>query len=52
LDENSETWRTKVRHARAVSSGLCTNHAIDTSGGKDERIGNEKIASIVDRPSL
>jgi hypothetical protein len=42
LDENGETRRTKVRHAHAVSSGLCTNHAIDTSGGKDERIGNKK----------
>jgi hypothetical protein len=51
LDENGETRRTKVRHARAVSSGLCTNHAIDTSGGKDERIRNEENG-VNRRPAL
>jgi hypothetical protein len=40
LGENGETRRTNVRHACAVSVGLCTNHAIGTPGGKDERIGD------------
>jgi hypothetical protein len=34
--KNGDTRRTKVRHARAFPSILCTNHAIGTSGGKDE----------------
>jgi hypothetical protein len=40
--ENGDAGRGKVRHARARSPCLCTNHAIGTFGGKDERKQGEK----------
>jgi hypothetical protein len=55
--ENGETRRTKVGHARTFSISLCTNHAIGTSGGKNERIGNQKHpkpgeATPANRPAI